>query len=251
MKYIIVDLDDTLLTSKKQITDYTYESLKRFQKNGYKIVFNTARSFKSAYKYIEMVQPDYSIINGGVQIYDKNKTLIYAKTVSKDITNKIIDKILHDDQVDNFSIQGENELYSRDESYIKRIPIANYFDFKTPFFEKSAKILISARNIDKWKKVAKQYNLEFESYFDGKWIRICPSNKYRGNQALFDLLNDKDPKDYVFGDDNGDVEMIEKAYHGVYLSNTNPKLLKNAKHITMFDNNNDGVVRYLEKILEV
>jgi hydroxymethylpyrimidine pyrophosphatase-like HAD family hydrolase len=62
-------------------------------------------------------------------------------------------------------------------------------------------------------------------------------------------LKDKDVHDYVFGDDHGDIEMINNAYHGVLLSNS--KLKDKCKIITKFDNNNDGVIKYMEEILKL
>jgi hydroxymethylpyrimidine pyrophosphatase-like HAD family hydrolase len=52
--------------------------------------------------------------------------------------------------------------------------------------------------------------------------------------------------DYVFGDDHGDVEMIQKAYYGALLKNS--KILDMAEHVTEFECNEDGVIRQMESM---
>ena len=43
MKYIIFDLDDTLLNKEKEITPFSYNVLKKYQANGNPIIINTAQ----------------------------------------------------------------------------------------------------------------------------------------------------------------------------------------------------------------
>jgi hydroxymethylpyrimidine pyrophosphatase-like HAD family hydrolase len=55
----------------------------------------------------------------------------------------------------------------------------------------------------------------------------------------------------VFGDDIGDIEMIEKSGEGVLMSNSNvfekyPKIIK-----TEFSNDEDGVCEYLDKKFKI
>ena len=114
--------------------------------------------------------------------------------------------------------------------------------------EPSAKIMISSTNNSKWERLSKELGYEFEIYFNGTWCRISSSSKYKGNLALFELLNDNNPQDYVFGDDHGDVEMINNAYHGALLSNA---FIDKCECRTKFDNNNDGVIKYMEELLNL
>ena len=53
MKYIIFDLDDTLLNDRREITPYTLEVLQKLQSMGHKLVYNTARSKDFVQKYFE------------------------------------------------------------------------------------------------------------------------------------------------------------------------------------------------------
>lgn len=244
MKYVIVDLDDTLLAKDKKVTDYTLNGIKLLKEKGYIFVINTARSLDSASKYIDITKADYSILNGGAIIVDRNKKIIYKELIDKDTVNFILNKI-KEKNIRDYSIEGETGLYTPNLEYANYNPLATYYDFKDGFFEASYKILISDTDLSYWRMLAKSLNLEFEQYLNGLWSRISPSSKYMGNKELFKLLHDDNPQDYVFGDDFGDIEMIKKAYHGVILKNAKDELKEGINHITEYDSDNDGVIRYL------
>ena len=62
MKYIIFDLDDTVLV-KGVASNKTIETFSKCQKLGHKIIINTARSLPYGKKYIEIFNADYAILN--------------------------------------------------------------------------------------------------------------------------------------------------------------------------------------------
>lgn len=244
VKYVIVDLDDTLLTKDKRVSNYTMEGIKELKKKGFIFVINTARSLDSASKYIDITEADYSILNGGAIIVDKNKKIIYKKLIDKDTVNYVLNKI-KEKNVKDYSIEGESGLYTPNLEYANYNPLATYFDFKDGFFEASYKILISDTDLSYWKELANSIHLEFEKYLNGVWSRISPSSKYMGNLELFKILKDDHPMDFVFGDDFGDIEMIKNAYHGVILKNARDCLKAGIKNVTEYDMDNDGVMKYL------
>lgn len=250
MKYLIVDLDDTLLTTDKKVSNYTINGINKLKDLGFLFVINTARNYESAVELMDLLKPDYSIINAGALIYDKDKKLIYSKLISKEDTNDVISQLLNDKEVMKFSIQLKDKLLIDDYTSTSITFKGTYFNFKENILnEPSAKIMISSTNNSKWERVAKQLGYEYEIYFSGTWCRISSSSKYKGNLALYNLLNDTNPEDYVFGDDHGDVEMINKAYHGALLSNSTIK--NKCKNITKYDNNSDGVIKHMEEILNL
>ncbi len=249
MRYFIVDLDDTLLKGDKTVNEYTLNGIEKLKKLGFIFVFNTARNFEMTEECIDYLKPDYAIMNAGALICDKNKNIIYTKTIKTDDVNYIIDELKNDNEIFKFSIQTPTKLISKDiDSDNLRLHFT-YFDFESEFKDEAVKIMISGPNIDKWKKIAKDFGYEFERYFNGTWFRISASDKYQGNLALFKLLNDDNPEDYVFGDDHGDVDMVNNAYYGALLKNS--LITDKCKNITDYDSNNDGVIRHMEKLLNL
>ena len=62
---IVIDLDGTLLTSDKNISNYTLSILDKYKNNGIKIVTASGRSEKASRKILDLVKPSLMILNGG------------------------------------------------------------------------------------------------------------------------------------------------------------------------------------------
>ena len=246
MKYLIVDLDDTLLRSDKTVSEYTRKGIESLRKSGFLFVFNTARSLAASKGWIEDLKPDYAILNAGGMICDGEQNILYKKEISIADTNFITRELTKDESIRLFSVQTQDRLISKEVRSESHWLKYDYFDFLTDLNEPAMKIMMSSEHSEKWEQMAKDMGYEFERYFDGTWFRISSSNKYQGNQALFEFLGDKAPMDYVFGDDHGDVEMIQKAYYGALLKNS--KILDMAEHVTEFECNEDGVIRQMESM---
>lgn len=56
---------------------------------------------------------------------------------------------------------------------------------------------------------------------------------------------------YAFGDEMNDYDMIDYATHGVVMKNGNSKLKSISNDITAYDNEEDGLARYLETLLKL
>lgn len=250
MKYIIFDLDDTILNGKSQITKYTSKILTKAKSLGYIIVINTARSLLNTQELFEIIKPDYAIYGGGSIIVDKNNNPIYLDVISKDTTNSILKILLKEDIAEKITIETVDNLYSSDLEYVKLNPNRTYFDFNNEFPYLPIKILTWSNNQDRLRELAKENNLNYINYRHGPWGRFSSSSKYLGNKKLFELLNDNNPLDYVFGDDIGDLEMIQKAYEGVLLKNANKSLHSQVKNITKKTNKHNGVAKYVNKVLK-
>lgn len=71
IKVVMVDLDGTLLTPEKKITEKTVETIKRFQEKGGLFVVNTGRSYSTASKIVKEagIKCDYICLSGA-GIYD-------------------------------------------------------------------------------------------------------------------------------------------------------------------------------------
>ena len=248
MKYLIVDLDDTLLRSDKTVSEYTRTGIEKLRNEGFLFVFNTARSLWATEGWIDDLKPDYAILNAGGMICDKDKNIIFKREISALDTNLITRELMKDSDVRLFSVQTQDKLISKDVTDNNARLKFHYFDFMSDLNEPSMKIMMSSPDSHKWEQMAKDMGYDFERYFDGTWFRISSSNKYKGNQDLFRILGDEAPMDYVFGDDHGDVEMVRKAYYGALLNNSNIKEM--CEHITEFDCDQDGVIRHMESLLK-
>lgn len=236
-----MDLDDTLLNNERKISEYSLEVLNRL-KEEHSVVINTARSLDATKDIINILKPDYTILNGGALIV-KNLEVIYEKTISADVTNEILSYMK---DVEEFSIECCKGLFCNLEEYATKNKRARYFDYANKFEYDAYKILLKSEDGILPNFLANKYNLEITHYVNGPWYRLSLCTKHTGNMALYEYLNDKSPKSICFGDDLGDIEMLENAYVGVAMCNSIETVLNKIKIVTKKSNNNDGVALFLD-----
>ena len=65
IKAIVFDLDRTLLRTDKTISPYTVDVLKECKKHGLRIMVATARPWRTASEYCEMIGVDAVVVSNG------------------------------------------------------------------------------------------------------------------------------------------------------------------------------------------
>lgn len=250
MKYIIFDLDDTILNHHSKLTKYTLKTLKKAQKAGYLLIINTARNLNNSQKEFDLIRPDYAIYSAGSVIVNEKNIPIFQQGISSFETKEILRELLSIREIENITVETAEHTYSGDWEYTQRKPAVVYCDFADHFEKEALKILVCTNQKEIPEKIAKDHQLNYVNYRNGRWGRISASSKYAGNQKLFELLSDDHPQDYVFGDDIGDLEMIQKAFHGVLLKNANKNLHEEVSHLTKHTNRKNGVAKYIRQILK-
>ncbi len=244
--YIIFDLDDTLLNDARQVTDETLRVLKQLQGCGHKIVINTARSKAYTHDIFTRIQPDYAILNGGALIVDAAEQPIFRAELPPEKTRTLIEQLLT--ITENFSVQTEEVLYSNNGSYTGQN--ASPFDFaQTTFPYGALKIVAAIENDDTAAALARQYDLEFTTYFAGPFRRYNHKNatKALGNRNLVALTGGSMADVLAFGDDQGDMPMLREAGVGVLMCNAKPELRAGFPLLSDYSNDEDGVARFLTK----
>ena len=246
IKYIVMDLDDTLLRKDKSVSDYTLDVLRRVKAKGYKIVFNTSRSMQNSEELFQLVDADYGIYSGGCDIIDKNHNKLYFNAIPGDQIQKIVENLLV--FCPKISIQTAEHFYASDEGYTKQNAI--HYDFSKGFNIDSLKILAFTMDFDRIEKLAEDFNLEHQNYLNRGWHRLSikGATKWNGILKLLEILGEDVSTVMTFGDDFGDKEMIDKAQIGVAMANSQSVVLESAKFIAS-SNNEDGLAHFLEEHL--
>lgn len=244
MKYIIFDLDDTLLNSRRQVSDYTLGVLRQLQLLGHKIVINTARSLDYARAIFDRIGPDYAIVNGGSLIVDGQARPLFRAQIDHATTLAVLRSLLELTQ--NFSVQTEDALYSHLGSYTGQN--ARAFDFAREEFPFPAlKIVASIEDDATAGALARQFGLEYTTYLGGTFRRYNHpgATKALGNRNLVELTGGTMADVLALGDDLGDLEMLQQAGIGVLMKNAAPALHDCGCRISAFTNDEDGVARFL------
>ena len=242
IKYIIVDLDDTLLRRDRTISEEAKKIYKEAQEKGYKIVFNTSRSKQNSQRYIDEIHPDYGIYSGGCQIVDKDGNELFAITIPAEKVNDIVYKLLK--VCEKISVQTKEHFYASDADYKGQNAI--HYDFSKGFHEEAFKVMCFSMDHDLIERLAKENGLEFQNYLNGGWHRLSieGANKWNGIVHFLEVVNGTKEECMTFGDDFGDMEMIEKAGCGVAMKNSQKEVLEIAPNITK-SNDEDGVAYFI------
>ena len=246
MKYIIFDLDDTLLNDSREITPYTLDVLKKVQSMGHKLACNTARSKSFAQKYLDQLQLDYAILNGGSMITDQSGETIFSEELDASTTREVVRQLLK--YTDTLSVQTREHFYSHQGQYALQAAIPFDFD-KEEFPYPAQKIIASIESEEQAEEIAKKYDLAYTTYLSGNFRRYNhkEATKALGNRNLMRIVGGSLADVIAFGDDLGDMEMLRQAGVGVLMKNAKPELREEGLQISEFTNDEDGVARFLEK----
>ena len=176
--------------------------------------------------------------------------MIFKKVIKAEVVDKLIVDLLKISN--NFSIYTENELFNSDPNFHSQG--AQFFDFNKNILNKeSLKIVGSFKNKKEANEVAAKYDLIYVPYLEGKFGRMNrkDTSKENGNKELMKLLNASLDDAIVFGDDIGDLKMIQEAGIGVLMKNAKDELKEKVKNVSKYTNNEDGVARFLTEFFNI
>ncbi|MBW1604893.1 Cof-type HAD-IIB family hydrolase [Lactobacillus sp. Sy-1] len=262
IKMIALDLDATLLTSGKTISEFNTQVIHRLHAAGLKIVICTGRPINVIQGYLEQLglnQPDDDTItfNGSLVINNDTRQPLFKSGLQKEDFQPIYDFARTNDFplniLDFDSIYDLTELVpsqyhtvmNADVQFIAKTFATLPDDqlYSKAIMSDDPAILDRARsqfnNAGHYHIVRSQPNiLEF----------LAPHmNKAVGLKALLDHFNWTFDNLMAFGDAENDLEMLQSAGVGVAMQNAQPAIKQIANHTTEFDNDHDGVGRFLER----
>lgn len=256
MKFVVTDLDGTLLYSRNVVTDYTKTTLKKLNNKGIHFAIATGRGIQGVQAVLKQLNMDiYLICNNGANIYDPQGKCIFESTIPKDISIAILKEIRKnglffsaflndvfyydkDDQVENF--------HSR--HLFKESILDNYEE--CPALNK---IIVGDDNPEVVSNIAQILKKKFGDLAEvmvsqPTCLDIAPKgcSKGTGIKNLANIFNISHTEFMAFGDGENDIEMLRTAGHPVVMANAQDILKKEFSNLTN-SNTEDGVAKYLEK----
>lgn len=274
MKYklIAMDMDGTLLNSKKEVTEYTKDVLRRAAKEGVKLVVCTGRIFTSAKSYARIIGTKAPIIaSNGAYIREKDREeVIYEKYINKDTLIKIIkvsrewgfyphiyttdtiysEKLIHS----SLNYTRWNETVPEDEKINIKI-VDRLEDVVNKEGENFLKVVVMAdedqiERLQGLKKYIRE-NMDvsvFSSYVNNFEVMDKEVSKGRALKILADYFGINKEEIICFGDNENDKTMFEFAGFPVAMGNAEEEIKKIAAYVTD-TNDNDGVAKAIEKFV--
>lgn len=275
-KMIAIDLDGTLLTDEKKISNLNKLIIKKAMSAGYEVVIATGRRYSTAKKFVEDIDDDLVILanNGNVVRNIKDDKVLLKKYLDKKDFHILIEEgkkiglypIIHVDYFDEgFDIIVEFDVddtkysnylssnidgYKKVEDFLRvedpRVLTVVYVGDKDMLESFHQNII--HRYPDKYSShvmenlTAAGALLEVMNPLGSKWLSLLEYSKEKGISK---------EQIIAIGDDNNDIEMIEKAGLGIAMKNGSEKVKKVADIITEVDNNENGVASVLKKVLDI
>jgi len=270
-KIIALDLDGTLLNSKKQLTDINKDALKKASSLGIEIVPCTGRFYNlmpESIKSLDFV--NYAITINGAQICNvKTGEVIYDASMKLETALKLMEHLdtlpcIYDcymnsaawmsrvlyEHIDDYPLSEHyNKMWKTGrtpvddlKTYIKEMgnPIQKIqFLFKDagkkPEYIETLKGMFPTLNISSSMDV----NIEINDIHANKGIAINKLAEYIGCQV---------DQTVAIGDGLNDYDMIKAAGLGIAMKNSCDEILALAKEITD-DCDHDGVAKAIEKYI--
>ena len=250
IKMIVTDLDGTLLNSEKKVTEKTKKYLNTLKEKGIIIVIATGRIYQEALDVTDGASfANYIITDNGACIYDMTFTKTLSNcTIEKNDIKKILK--LYDENFEYVVFCTKNKGYKLSNGGITEMFLNEINDLEINHIALSMKTNIDVKDTyKKLKRNLKKLNIAYmqDSFSNKITLKILPENCSKKNAVneLRKILKLKKSNLLIFGDGLNDVEMLKSCGIGVALKNALPEVKKAAKDITIYDNNNDGIRKYL------
>lgn len=271
IKLIALDLDGTVLTDNNTLSDKVKRSLERAIASGIEIVAASGRPYGSMPKNVLGIKGlNYSITSNGAAVHDNSGRRIHSTLVSENDVISLLKITEGHDLIFEAYVKGltytdsrytSNPLkYGCSEAYVDYVKASHgHIDNMREFIYNHRKELDSIEIICTNAKKRAHIRQLAEDSTSGFYITSSSENfiefmdksATKGNAVdwLCNYLDVKTENTCACGNADNDADMIEQSGFGAAVENAS-KLCLDCADIIVPSNNNDGVARLIEIILD-
>ena len=269
IKMIGFDLDDTLLTSNKELTLYTKEVLMKAIRQGIVVLPATGRPLCGLTEEIRNFPGiRYALTANGARLLDmKEGTILYECLVPRETTEKLLNIFLQYDALVEIYYEGvgfaQEDKLQRIHEFFPRRAMAEYVlttrkmvkDVRRKFEETdlpSDKVQAVFKTLEEKERALKEVLSKVEgieavsSLGNNIEVNVKGVNKGSSLVRLGEMLGIRREEIMAFGDGENDIAMMEAVGFGVAMENGLDAVKAAARYITA-SNNEDGVAKAIEK----
>lgn len=253
MKILSFDLDGTLLTNDKKISERTLESLLRCKEDGKVIAFNSGRPTQFIYSVLPKIFHEEIVISSNGAMVYKNKKLIHENLIEKNTVWDIIQMVetVFTDMF--FIVEQVNTSLTKckDRDYNESM-FCQYHEFTYENVVDSPKILLKTSNLDYFDLnilnmlIPESCRLVFTDNMEFAQIVHAETNKLYGIKKILERENIHLEDLVAFGDDLNDKEILSWAGYGVAMGNAVDEIKDVSGYVTD-TNERDGVAKFIEE----
>lgn len=271
IKLIALDLDGTVLTDSNTLSDRVKRSLERAIQSGIEVVAASGRPYGSMPKNVLGIKGlNYSITSNGAAVHDNSGRRIHSTLVSENDVISLLKITEEYDLIFEAYVKGltytdsrytSNPLkYGCSEAYVDYVKASHgHIDNMREFIYNHRKELDSIEIIctnAKKRAHIRQLAEDSKSGFyitssSENFIEFMDKSATKGNAVnwLCNYLDVKTENTCACGNADNDADMIEQSGFGAAVENAS-KLCLDCADIIVPSNNNDGVARLIEIILD-
>ena len=271
IKLIALDLDGTVLTDNNTLSDRVKRSLERAIQSGIEVVAASGRPYGSMPKNVLGIKGlNYSITSNGAAVHDNSGRRIHSTLVSENDVISLLKITEGHDLIFEAYVKGltytdsrytSNPLkYGCSEAYVDYVKASHgHIDNMREFIYNHRKELDSIEIIctnAKKRAHIRQLAEDITSGFyitssSENFIEFMDKSATKGNAVnwLCNYLDVKTENTCACGNADNDADMIEQSGFGAAVENAS-RLCLDCADIIVPSNNNDGVARLIEIILD-
>lgn len=260
------DLDGTLLTTDKLVTEYTKKILNRAISEDIIVLPVTGRPLSGIPKEISGFEGmRYMITSNGARVVEDGRT-IHESLLSVEKARKILDIFEDYDTLQDVYYDGQGymprEFIERIGGYVSSPAMEQYMkSTRAPIDDIRVMLDEENRSLDKiqalfgrkgeqkeaWKRIEALGDVEVTGALDRN-IEVNAGGVHKGAALLWlaERLGISREEVMAFGDGLNDVMMLREAGVGVAMANSIPAVLEAADMVTS-SNDEDGVAKAVEK----
>ncbi|MBQ5316970.1 MAG: HAD-IIB family hydrolase [Oscillospiraceae bacterium] len=247
-RMLLFDLDGTLLTSERKISERTLEALNKCR-GGFLIGICTSRSEPNSMRFTGEISPDCIISSGGAMIrYGDN---VITECLTADETRNIIAVIRSICGDVNITADTADAEYYRnfipEEDVLEKSWGDSIYDDMRDFDRPALKICFEETNGDTAEKVSAALpGCDCIRFTDGYWYKLTKAGitKESAIEKLCSVIGITVDEVISFGDDLADAGMLRLCGTGVAMGNA-PEEVKRTADIVIGGNDEDGIADFL------
>ena len=271
IKMVSMDLDETLLTTDKVITESFESFVNKLKSNNIIPVVATGREYYSAHKFVgNKVDIDLICNNGNVIRDNLSGKVHYVNPISDEDLKRVMsfddnEKVftsLHIQRDDGIDLVYKKKNFTNFEgTYVdafrgRNLGLDNFDNLEgnplSIVFAGSHDDLVDLRNRMR-DEISDRFNFHIMKIRrEPKWMLEVlqkSGDKFYGVKKYAEIRG-IDLKDVAaIGDDSNDVMLIKSVGLGIAMKNGVERLREAADVVSDFDNNSDGAVKILDKVL--
>ena len=269
IRMIGLDMDGTLLTTEKELTEHTREVLREAIDRGVVVLPATGRPLAGIpEEVLKFPGVRYAVASNGARIVDlKESRVLYEDLVPYETGRRVLEICSRYDSMLEIYYDGvgyaEEERLKHLDEYVPRLPMARYIassrrpvaDVRAMHEERKAptdKVQALFRTTEEckkaWKEVEKEIpDIEITGALSNNIeVNAKGVNKGRGLMILGELLGIHREEIMAVGDGSNDIAMLREAGLGVAMENAT-EAVKAAADVVTLSNDQEGAAAAIEK----